>query len=525
MKLPVIVLSLLAVGVVATLLAGGFGGSEAGASGIPPEAQFTVLRGSFNVTLKENGTLVAKDSQKLSTGTDSGSKLTFLVEEGKQVEQEEVLARLDTTELETDQQQIVLDIVQAEANLENARTELEIQKTDNAANIEKTGIALDKARKEMERYRDGDAPGERRKLEVAIKEAQTGHSRSQKKFQDSQLLFEQDYINRAQLDQDQIEFERSEVQLAGAHRDLAMFEKYTLPMTTTEREVAVRDAEREARNAELRAQSAQRQKEVNVEQNEKRLKRLQERLDSNQKEIAKMEVKAPSPGIVLYGDPDQPWNRDNIRLGGEIWGGMVLFTLPDLRVMQVKLQVHEADVNKLKEGQSCKVTMDTYPGVVLDGQVTKIASIAGSGNPWERDTEVKKFDVSVTLADAAELTLKPGVSAKAEIFVERREDVVHVPLQCVFPREGKSWCWVVGADGQPAAREVTSGAANDQFVEIVTGLQAGERVLLYNPSLPGGAAPAGAPGGEPAPGAEDGADEPASQASPGTGAGPMGVAP
>jgi RND family efflux transporter MFP subunit len=498
MKLPVIVLSLAAVGALAVLLAGGFGGTDDDASAIPSEAQFTVLRGTFNVTLTENGTLVAKDSQKLSTGTDSGSKLTFLVEEGKQVEQDEVLARLDTTELETDQQQIALDIVQGDANLENSRTELEIQKTDNAATIEKTGIALDKSRKELERYRDGDSPGERRKLEIAIKEAETGHSRSQKKYQDSQLLFEQDYINRAQLDQDQIEFERSVVQLDGAHRDLAMFEKYTLPMTTAEKEVAVRDAEREARNADLRAQSAQRQKEVNVEQNDKRLTRLQERLERNQKEIAKMEVKAPSPGIVLYGDPDEPWQRDQIRLGGEIWGGMVLFTLPDLRVMQVKLQVHEADVNKLKEGQPCKVTMDTYPGVVLDGEVTKIASIAGSGNPWERDTEVKKFDVSVTLKDAAELTLKPGISAKAEIFVERREDVVHVPLQCVFPREGKSWCWVVGADGKPAGREVTPGAANDQFVEIVAGLQAGERVLLYNPTLPGGVAPAVEPGAEPA---------------------------
>ncbi len=497
MKLPVIVLSLLAVGIAAVVLSGGVGRDDDATSGIPAEAQFSVLRGSFSVTLKENGTLVAKDSQKLSTGTDSGSKLTFLVEEGKQVEQDELLARLDTTELETDQQQIALDIVQAEANLENSRTELEIQKTDNAATIEKTGIALDKARKELERYRDGDAPGERRKLEIAIKEAETGHSRSKKKHEDSQLLFEQDYINKAQLDQDQIEHERSVVQLDGSHRDLAMFEKYTLPMATADKEVAVRDAERESRNSDLRAQSAQRQKEVNVEQNEKRLTRLQERLDRNQKEIAKMELKAPSPGIVLYGDPEQPWNRDQIRLGGEIWGGMVLFTLPDLRVMQVKLQVHEADINKVKEGQACKVTMDTYPGVVLDGEVTKIASIAGSGNPWERDTEVKKFDVSVTLKGDTELQLKPGVSAKAEIFVERREDVVHVPLQCVFPREGKSWCWVVGTDGQPVSREVTPGAANDQYVEITAGLAAGEHVLLYNPSLPGGAAPASEPGDEP----------------------------
>ena len=502
MKLPVVLLSLAGIGGVAWLLVASLGRDASGDATTPAEAIYTVRRGSFAITLRENGTLVAKESQKISTGTDSGGKLTFLVEEGKTVEQDEVLARLDTKELETDQQQIQLDIVQAEANFANSKNELEIQKADNAAAIEKAQIALDKAQKELEKYRDGEAPGERRKLDVEIKNAETEHSRAKKKAEDSEGLYKQDYISYSQLEQDQINYQSAVVKLESAQRAMTLFEKYTLPMTMTDKETAVRDGLRERGNADLRADSAQRQKEVNVEQNEKRLKKLKERLEKNQGEIEKMTVKAPSPGIVLYGDPEQPWNRDQIRLGGEIWGSMMLFTLPDLRVMQVKLAVHEADVNKLKIGQPCKVTMDTYPGVTLDGEVAKIASIAGSGNPWDRDPEVKKFDVSVTLKDTKELTLKPGVSAKAEIFVDDRKDVIHVPLQCVFPREGKSWAWVVNGGGQPEAREVKTGASNDQFVEVTEGLAEGERILLYNPSLPrGNEAGEGAKPGEPAPAA------------------------
>jgi HlyD family secretion protein len=487
MKLPVILLSLVGVGTVAGLLIASLGHGTVGPEGTPADALYTVKRGSFSITLRENGTLVAKESQKISTGSDSGSKLTFLVEEGKTVEQDEVLARLDTKDLETDQQQIQLDIVQAEANLANSKNELEIQKTDNAAAIEKAQITLDKAGKELEKYRDGESPGDRRTLEVAIKDAETQQNKAKKKYEDSQLLFKQDYINKSQVDEDRIGYESAQVKLESATRALELFDKYTLPMTMTDKETAVRDAQRERGNADLRADSAQRQKEVNVEQNDKRLAKLKERLDKNQKEIEKFTVKAPSPGIVLYGDPDQPWNRDNIRLGGEVWGGMVLFTLPDLRVMQVKLAVHEADVNKVAVGQACKVTMDTYPGVTLDGEVAKIASIAGSGNPWDRDPEVKKFDVSVTLKDTSNLKLKPGVSAKAEIFVDERHDVIFVPLQCVFPREGKSWAWVAGGDGQPSAREVKTGTSNDQFIEVTDGLSEGEHVLLYNPQLPRGA--------------------------------------
>lgn len=502
MKLPVVLLSLAGVGAVAVLLVASLRSGGSDAETTPAEAIYSVRRGSFAITLRENGTLVAKESQKISTGTDSGGKLTFLVEEGKTVEQDEVLARLDTKELETDQQQIQLDIVQAEANFANSKNELEIQKADNAAAIEKAQIALEKSLKELEKYRDGEAPGERRELEVAIKEAETQYSRMKKKAEDSEGLYKQDYISHAQLEEDQIAYSTATVKLESAQRKLTLFETYTLPMTTTDKETAVRDAQRERGNADLRADSALRQKEVNVEQNEKRLKKLKDRLEKNQVEIEKMTVKAPSPGIVLYGDPEQPWNRDQIRLGGEIWGSMMLFTLPDLRIMQVKLAVHEADVNKLAIGQTAKVTMDTYPGVTLDGEVAKIASIAGSGNPWDRDPEVKKFDVSVTLKDTKDLTLKPGVSAKAEIFVDDRKDVIHVPLQCVFPREGKSWAWVVKGAGQPEAREVKTGTSNDQFVEVTEGLGEGERILLYNPSLPRGgedeAEPTGEPGSAPA---------------------------
>src|SRR5262249_52453663 len=126
MKLPIIIVSLLGAGLAAAVLSGAFGGNEKAAAAIPPGPIFAGQHGPSTVTLTENGTLVAKDSQKLSTGTESSSKLTFLVEEGKTVAQDEVLAKLDTTELETDQQQITLDIVAAEANLATSKNELEI---------------------------------------------------------------------------------------------------------------------------------------------------------------------------------------------------------------------------------------------------------------------------------------------------------------------------------------------------------------------------------------------------------------
>lgn len=446
---------------------------------------YTVERGTLNVTLTENGTLLAKDSRKVSADLESGSKITWLIDEGAIVEEGEIVVRLDSSEFEDDVEVLELDIVQARASLETAQTEKEIQETDNISAIEKAEIARDKAIQEEKRYLEGDAPKERRNLEIAIKEAETSFTRAKKRYEDSKLLIEQEFINRSQFEEDEIAYERTEVQREGALRDLELFEQYTFPMTTTERAAAVRENERGFETAKKRAESQLLQRQVNVDQYQKRLTKLEKRLTEAHEQIEKSVLAAPVPGIVLYGDPQQPWRRDEIRVGADVWGDMVLCTIPDLRVMQIKLRIHEADISKLDEGQTAKITLDTFPGVVLDGEVTRIGNIAAGDNRWEQNPEVKKFDVEVTLTgDLGEVEIRPGVSAKAEIFIEEKSDVLFVPIQCVVLEEGQHLTYVMSANGSVQTREVTPGIGNEVYVEILEGLEEGDRVLLYNPNVP-----------------------------------------
>ncbi|MBT8484029.1 MAG: HlyD family efflux transporter periplasmic adaptor subunit [Phycisphaerales bacterium] len=469
---------------------------------------YTVARGPLKVTITENGSLLAKDSQKITVRSRRGGKITFLVEEGKSVEEGEVLCRMDTTDLESRLQQLKLDIVKTEADLGSAKTELEIQASENVADIEKAEIALKKAEMELERYTKGDAPKERRTLEIAIKEAETNHSRATKKYTDSEKLLEQEYVTASQVEQDRIAFERSAIQLEGAGRDLEIFETYTFPMTLTDKEAALRDATRNLENAQKRAQSKLRQKEVAVESQDRRLKQLTKQKSDVEEEIANFTITAPTPGIVIYGDPDQYWTRGEIKLGGQIWGGFTLFTIPDLRVMKVQIEVHEADIDKVKPDQVATVTMDTYPGLVLTGKVSKVASIAGSGGGGRRE-EVKKFTVDIILDDTESRTLKPGISAKAEIFIEGRDSVIFVPLQCVFVEEGEHFCYVQ-RDAGPVKVAVEAGTSNDMYLEITDGLVTGDQVLLYNPTIQADPSAAQAPGAtaEPTPATPDAAETP-----------------
>ncbi|MEM7199616.1 MAG: efflux RND transporter periplasmic adaptor subunit [Planctomycetota bacterium] len=476
-------------GILATVVLGGglylyTGGGAAAATGGDHGPTYTVRRDVLNVTLTENGTLVAKESVKLVFKIRGQGRITSLVPEGQEVAVDDVLCQLDTTESEKDIAQLELDILSAETELKKAKLDLEIQKVENESSIEKAGNAVVKTAKELERYRDGDAPQELRKLQVELKDTETAFNRAKKKYDDSKELLELKYIRQSELEDHRIEFDKAQVAKEGAELAITLFDKYTRPMTLAEKDIAQRDADRELETAQKRAQSQLDQKQVALTQATKKVERYRTRLTEKQEEIENMTLKAPVPGVVIYGDPRYPWNNDEIKIGGRVWQGMTVMTIPDLREMQVKLAIHEADIAKVKNEQTATVTFDTYPGLNLDAEITQVAEIAGGGSsPWERESDVKQFDVEVTIKQQDEIKLKPGISAKVEILIARLDDVLFIPLQCTFLEDGKHWCHVL-EDEAVARREIEIGLSSEKYVEVAGGLAEGDEVLLYNPSLP-----------------------------------------
>jgi HlyD family secretion protein len=476
------------VGLAALAAAGGaffvpWSKDAAAAGPVPSHELYTVQRSDLAITLVENGTMVAKNSQKVQAKIRNESKIVWLVEEGKDVKEGDAVCKLDEAPAKRLVEEVRLEILQTEANLKTARTELEIGTVEAAANVRKAEIALDKAKKEIEKYRDGEAPQARRKLEVSLKDAETKFVRTKKKLEDSKKLLDQNFIKKTEYEDNEIEFESVTVQRESANKELELFDKYTFPMTLTDHQSKLDDAQRELDNVKKRGEATLGQKTVAVQQVEKRLQVLEEQLKERQEDLDNMTLKAPCPGLVVFGNPQEPWYRERIKVGNQIYGGYTVCTVPDLRVMQVRLQIHEADISKLKAGLKTTVTTDSYPGVLLEGEISKIASVANTNEDWGGSSEVKKFAVEVTM-QTKELQLRPGISAKVEIHVDVREKALFVPLQSVFAEDSAHWCHVQVPGASPARRKLTIGAANDNYVEILDGLQEGEHVLLYNPLLP-----------------------------------------
>jgi hypothetical protein len=148
--------------------------------------------------------------------------------------------------------------------------------------------------------------------------------------------------------------------------------------------------------------------------------------------------------------------------------------------MIAEISVHESSVDKVRPGQSARITVDSLPDTTFTGKVLKVAPLPDAQRGF-LSPDIKVYTTQVSIEGLHE-SLRPGKSAKVEILVEQLQDVAIVPVLAVANREGKKLCYVVTPQGaQP--REVQTGAFNNTFVQITDGLAAGDQVLLNVPRV------------------------------------------
>jgi len=150
-------------------------------------------------------------------------------------------------------------------------------------------------------------------------------------------------------------------------------------------------------------------------------------------------------------------------------------TIIDLGRLQVDTFVDEVDIGKVKVGQKSVFTVDSFPSREFAGKVVAIYPKAVI------QENVVNYDVVVEITDKYDGLLRPEMTASVSISLEARENVLAVPVKAVTRERGKSVVYVVsGVTPQP--REVKVGWKDSQWVEILSGLDEGQTILLDVPA-------------------------------------------
>lgn len=351
---------------------------------------------------------------------------------------------------------------------------------------------------------DGEAKQKLRQLEDDLRVAQKEGGQASTTLEGTRRLFAKGFVPQTEVTRDEISFESARLKVQSAETAQALYLKYEFVKSAEQSMSAFAEAARELDKARRVAISklAQARAKLNSAKGQYDVQSRQRH--DLQEQLEKCTMRAERQGLVVYGSGrDQEvfyGNQEPIREGATVRERQAIITIPDLTRMAVNVKIHESYIKKIKKGLKAKITVDAFPDEVLTGEVTKVAVLPDSQNRW-MNPDLKVYLTTVEI-DGSHDWVKPGMSAKVEIFVNHLADVVYVPVQAIIPDNSKQVCYVAGAF-KPERREVEIGDFNDEFIEIKKGLALGEKVLLSPPegqlTTPGatGPQPPDAPASEP----------------------------
>ena len=195
-------------------------------------------------------------------------------------------------------------------------------------------------------------------------------------------------------------------------------------------------------------------------------------LQSAQEALDSYTITSPISGTVI---------EKNLKAGDQLNGGDsgAMAVIYDLSQLELQMDVSELDIGQIQPGQTVEITAEALPGQTFTGVVEKVSV---NGTTTDGFTT---YPVTILLSEYGDLN--PGMNVSADIIVERSENALCVPAEAVnsdgtvlvagegaFAEDGVT----IADPSKLESRPVTLGRGNQDFVEITSGLEEGETVLL-----------------------------------------------
>jgi HlyD family secretion protein len=210
-------------------------------------------------------------------------------------------------------------------------------------------------------------------------------------------------------------------------------------------------------------------------------------------DLSKTTIYAPMSGTVSELNKE----AGEIALGSQFQADVIL-VIADLSEMEAQVNVDENDIVSIRKGQASEIQADALLATALKGSVSEISSSANATSSGTSDQKTE-FEIKIAIASPP-ATLRPGMTASADIVTHTNPKALGVPLQCVALRtvdqlvrkgekrndaearfkpdkDGFVEVVFVVEKGKAVARQVKTGIQSDDRIEILEGLKEGEEVV------------------------------------------------
>ncbi len=410
--------------------------SESGTSrSLGPVSTHVIARGDLIVSVTEQGTLESSNNTEIKCKVRGDSNVIIsVIESGTIVEPGDELLRLETL------------LIEEEINERTKFAHLaDSQVARSQADVARAKIAISE-------YLEGRFVSEMATIQKNLAIAKSSVLSAKNRLKHARMMARSEYASELEVEEKEFAVAQAELSMKLTQTRIDVLEKFT------------KKEELATLNGALNVAKATH--EANVE----RAYADHERLNRAKEELQYCVIKAARGGMVIYPTGKDWSDAPEIEEGATVHKDQVLLLMPDLTKMQVKVGIHESIVERVTPGLVAKVTLPTK---TLQAQVSSVAAVAKPAGWWTGN--VVKYDTIVGLPESE--GLKPGMSVEVEITIARHDDVLTVPASAVVESSKGRACWVKTPAGAER-RALELGDYNNMFIEVKSGLEQGDEVIL-----------------------------------------------
>lgn len=395
-------------------------------------------RGTFVHEVIGKGSAESASNVDVASQVEGQATVIYLIPEGTDVKKGDLLVELDSSDIDEKLDSQVVTTNTSRATLNSSR-----------ATLRSAEISL-------EEYVEGTFEQNWMEYENTIFEAEQTRKQQADSAKFTERLLNLNYSTELQLEIDKVAEEKAKNSL-----EVANLKKKTLLKYTSEKQITSLMSDIETARAKV--DSDKNSYNINLNR-ENRYRAIS----------ANCKIKAPQDGQVVYANQDSRRMSESemIKEGSTVRQRQVIIRLPDKTQMQVKTMINESNISSVKVGMPAKITFDSIPNRVIEGEVVKVNLYPEI--VWM--SSAKDYVTLVKIKDEDIEELRSGLTAQVRIIADEQHDVLMVPVHCVTEYGNKTYC-VTYKDGVWGCKEVLLGASNEKQVIILDGLEDGELVV------------------------------------------------
>jgi HlyD family secretion protein len=407
--------------------------------------------------------------------------------------------------------QVALAVDRAKIGVQTAESQVTdalVSKADAAVNLRDAVLGVETAEKRLAQAAAPTRPQELAQAVAGLKRAEDQLDDQKRLVERRKTLFAKGFISQQDVDTAETQVRLQESDIQSARQRVALLKEGprkedvdTAKLAVDAAKIRVEQANVRLKQADIKVAQAKinlRTTKVEVQNQENNLGTVELRkrdIERSRADVAQIENRFAQQSVQLTE------TRIVAPMAGEVTGkyleegelvasatagfaqGAAIVTIANLKQMQVRTNVNEVDVVKVKVGQPVEIRVDgvrdvTFHGVVASKAPASLSSSqAGATNTAASATsnQVVRFEVKVRVTDG-DARLRPGMTASVDILLDRKSKVIRIPTEAIRPDE--TVMIMTGTKEKPVltSRKITLGLRSDSVTEVTSGLKPGEKV-------------------------------------------------